>query len=247
MADASGHVSPDLTFRELFWRIWETLGYQLPPIQPYCFSFEMLSLLNRIIVSHVKENIILHGVRNLETLQEEEAHVWATKFNWEVVRSYAFNTWDDLLAASGQLTPDVGEGYVVCDAQFQRVKVKSPQYVVLHQLKDSLSPKRLLEVIVQNESDEVLSYFPELQKPHDEISERLSLLAKEIEQTYLEHKNVSDQKSFALLIKHLSYSGILFNLRANRVASVLEGLKQLHIDKLADLIQLKDYGEDIFR
>jgi hypothetical protein len=246
MADASGNVIPNLSFRELFWKIWDELGYSLPPVQPYCFSFEMLSLVNRIIVSHSKANLILHGVRNLETLQEEAPHMWATKYNWEAVQTYTFHTWEALLDASEKLKPDLGEGYVVCDDQFRRVKVKSPQYVALHQLKDSLSPKRLLEVIMQNESDEVLAYFPELKKPHDDIFGRISLLAKTIEKTYVEHKDAADQKSFALRIKHLPYSGILFSLRANHVTSALEGLKQLHIDKLANLIQLEDFGDDIF-
>jgi hypothetical protein len=137
----------------------------------------------------------------------------------------------------------VGEGYIVCDAMFQRVKVKSPQYVALHQLKDSLSPKRVLEVVLLNEGDEVLAYFPELTKPFEEIKARVEKLSASIEATYAKHKDEPDQKSFTLAVKHLPYSAILFNLRGGRIQTIREGLLQMHIDKLADMIELKDFGE----
>jgi RNA ligase len=243
-ADASGRVgAANLTFRELFWQTWETLGYALPPVMPYSLSFEMLTPFNRIVVPQKEARLILHGVRNLETFQEEDPATWASKHKWEAVKTYSFHSWEALLAASQTLKPEIGEGYIVCDATFQRVKVKSPQYVALHQLKDSLSPKRVLEVVLLNEGDEVLAYFPELTKPFEEIKARVEKLSASIETSYAEHKAAPDQKSFALAVKHLPYSAILFNLRGSRIQAVKEGLLQMHLDKVADLIDLKDFGE----
>ncbi len=243
-ADASGRVgAANLTFRKLFWQIWEELGYTLPPVMPYCFSFEMLTPFNRIVVPQAESRLILHGVRNLETLQEEDPATWASNHKWEVVKTYSFRSWEELLEASHTLKPEIGEGYIVCDAKFQRVKVKSPQYVALHQLKDSLSPKRVLEVVLLNEGDEVLAYFPELKKPFEEIKGRVEKLSASIEASYAEHKDAPDQKSFALAVKHLAYSSILFGLRAKKIQTVREGLLQMHLDKLADMLELKDFGE----
>jgi RNA ligase len=246
-ADAQGKILPhDVTFRDLFWQTWQSLGYVLPSILPYSLSFELLTPLNRIIVPQNKVRLVLHGVRNLETLQEEDPILWATKYNWEAVGIYSFHSWEALLEASKVLKPDMGEGYVVCDGNYQRIKVKSPHYIALHQLKDSLSPKRLLEVVLNNEGDEVLAYFPELRKPYDALQQRLEELTKNIEVGYEENKHMPDQKSFALAVKHLPYSSVLFNLRANKIQNISEGIRQIHIDKLADLIRLEDFGEILF-
>lgn len=243
-ADASGRVGAvEMTFSELFWQTWETLGYSLPPVMPYSLSFEMLTPFNRIVVPQKAAKLVLHGVRHLETLQEQDPVAWASKYGWEAVKTYSFHSWEELLEASHALKPEIGEGYIVCDATFQRVKVKSPQYVVLHQLKDSLSPKRVLEVVLLNEGDEVLAYFPELRKPFEEIKARVEKLSASIEASFSENKDAPDQKSFALAIKHLPYSAILFNLRGGRVQTVKEGLLQMHLDKVADMVELKDFGE----
>jgi hypothetical protein len=212
---------------------------------PYSLSFELLTPLNRIVVPQSKARLILHGVRNLETLQEEDPALWADKYNWEAVRTYSFHSWEALLVASEALKPEVGEGYIVCDGNYGRVKVKSPQYVALHQLKDSLSPKRLLEVVLHNEGDEVLAYFPELRQPFGLMQERVEALSRDIAQAYDDHKALEDQKSFALAVKHLPYAGILFNLRANRIQSIREGLIQMHLDKLSEMVGLGDFGERI--
>ncbi len=37
------------------------------------------------------------------------------------------------------------EGYIVCDRDFNRVKVKSPQYVAIAHLRESFSARRLLK------------------------------------------------------------------------------------------------------
>ncbi len=56
-------------------------------------------------------------------------------------------------------------GYVVVDAKFNRVKVKSPQYVCLSLMswkdKDGLNIRRMLEVVRVNEGEEFISYFPQ--------------------------------------------------------------------------------------
>jgi hypothetical protein len=246
-ADASGKIgAKDMTFRDLFWQTWQDLGYGLPPVLPYSLSFELLSPLNRIVVPQNGARLILHGVRNLETLQEEDPMLWAQKHNWEAIRTYTFHAWEDLLKASELLEPHVGEGYIVCDGTFNRVKVKSPQYVALHQLKDSLSPKRVLEVVLANEGDEVLVYFPELREPFMQIRERVDALLQTIEKAYEANKEASDQKTFALAVKDLPFSGVLFNLRASKVKTASEGLRQLHLDKVASLVRLEDFGELLF-
>lgn len=55
------------------------------------------------------------------------------------------------------------EGYVVVDKEYNRVKIKSPAYVNAHRLINNkvINTEKVLDLIIQNEQSEFLSYFPE--------------------------------------------------------------------------------------
>ena len=79
---------------------------------------------NRIVVQQKNNQIVFHGVRNTKTLLETEPTIWANKYGWELVKSYALTSWKEVIEASQQLDPMDSEGYIICDANFNRVKVK---------------------------------------------------------------------------------------------------------------------------
>jgi len=54
--------------------------------------------------------------------------------NWSVVKSYPMKDLLEVVEAANKLNPAIAEGFVVCDASFQRIKVKSPSYVALSHL-----------------------------------------------------------------------------------------------------------------
>jgi hypothetical protein len=66
---------------ETFWRIWKSIGYEFPVQtaldRSKCYIFEMLNPERTNIVEHEKADIILTGVRDLETLKEEEPEATA--------------------------------------------------------------------------------------------------------------------------------------------------------------------------
>jgi len=87
----------------------------------------------------------------------------AKDLNVLVVPSYEFDSFEDIIENSKDL-PSTREGFVIMDSNFKRIKVKNPKYVALHKLKDSLSIKNLIEIVIDQEQDEVLTYFPEFEE-----------------------------------------------------------------------------------
>lgn len=161
------------TFADLFWNIWnQVLKYRLPTDTNYCYMFEMLTPRLPIIVPPQREAIVLHGARNLTTLQEVFPEAIA-KFGWECVRSFPLHTLEETLAASKSFQPGESEGFVVCDAQFRRVKIKSPLYVALAHLsladKNKMNKRHMLKIVRENEGDEFLAYFPQWKRLHSEV------------------------------------------------------------------------------
>ena len=241
-SDAAGKVhSSKFSFKHLFWQVWQQLEYKLPEATNYCFMFELMTPYNRVVVRQNSNNIVLHGVRNIQTLQEENPLRWSNKTGWEAVKTYPFSDLETVIEKSQDLDPMESEGYIVCDDQFNRIKIKSSEYVAISHMRDGFTTRKLIDVVLTNEGEEFLTYYPEWQVLYDQIKLKYETLVQEIETVYLQHQNILNQKDFALSVKHFPYSGTLFALRAKKVSSVKESLQNTSITKLEKLLNI-DYN-----
>ena len=239
MADAVGQVSGfQYNFSQLFWKVWQESGYQLPQETEYCFMFELMTPYNRIVVRQNSNSLVLHGVRNIQTLAEEQVNNWGRKYDWQLVNSYSLQTIEEIIEASNILDPMDSEGYIVCDRNFKRIKIKSPQYVAISHLKTGFSTRRIIEIVVTNEGEEFLAYYPEWKELYQQVRDKYDALVKDIETDYFQYKDISVQKDFALAIKHLPYSGILFALRKGQIDSIRQSLQGTSIHKLEALLKI---------
>lgn len=126
----------------------------------YCYMFEMVSPYNRVVIEYKEPKLYYLGCRYLVTDQEyspEERPLMIAPS-----KRYNLHTLEDVKNAANALPWDE-EGYVVCDNKFNRVKIKSPEYVLAHKgrTNGNISTSRLLEIILSNEIDEFLIYAAE--------------------------------------------------------------------------------------
>lgn len=151
------------SFAQLFWSVWQALALRLPTDTSRCYIFEMLSRAHPIVVMPVRDAIVLHGVRDLTTLQEVAPEPVARELGWECVQVLPLHTQDQIDAAVRKLNPHQQEGFVVVDCNWTRLKIKSPQYVALSFLDArgdaGLNEQKMLKIVRENESDEFLSYY----------------------------------------------------------------------------------------
>ncbi|MEM8831436.1 MAG: T4 RnlA family RNA ligase [Cyanobacteria bacterium P01_G01_bin.19] len=243
MADAAGEVNGfEYSFWQLFWRVWQELDYQLPAETEYCFMFELMTPYNRVVVRHDRNKLVLHGVRDKSSLQELDPQISAQKYNWQLVQTYPLRTLKEIIAVTNELNPMDSEGYIICDRNFRRIKVKSPQYVAISHLRTGFSTRRMLEIVATNEGEEFLNYYPEWRKLYRQIETKYDALVAEIEAKYQKYQSIPIQKDFAMAVKHLDCSNILFALRAGKSSSVRESLAKTSIPKLESLLNI-DFQE----
>jgi hypothetical protein len=239
--DGSGDIRDcDFNLAQLFWRVWTALDYQLPTDTEHCYIFELMTESNQIIVIHDRDRLVLHGARNIKTLTESAPQIWAQKYGWEAVNIYPLTDEREIKTAANLLNPIATEGYVVCDRHFNRVKVKSPQYVAIQHLLGGFCSLRLTKIIIANEGEEFLVYFPEWTDLYRQMKERYRVLIPEIEANWERYKDISVQKDFALAIKDLPYPSILFALRSGKVKSVRESLNDEPVHKIIEKILVTD-------
>jgi hypothetical protein len=138
------------------------------------YMFELTSPFNRVVVQWHETKLTFLGCRNNITFQEESYIGHPLSKVFDTPRVFPLHSLDECIAAAKELGKDE-EGYVVCDKDFNRVKVKSPLYVSLHTLAGNyvLSYERALDIVRSNEVDEVLSYFPEFKDSLMAVKARL--------------------------------------------------------------------------
>jgi site-specific DNA-cytosine methylase len=239
--DASGRVNGfDMSFADLFWRVFNDLGYRLPNqnSEHVCYMFELMTKYNRVVVPHDKERLVLIGVRD-KWGHEYHPDSIAKQYGYECVKEFSLQTVEQVRESFTVIDPLHQEGYVVVDNAFSRVKMKHPGYVALHHIKDSISPKKALEVVRVGESSEVLAHFPEWKEYFDIAQTALDDLKFHLETEYERIKDLSSQKEFALEACKTRLSGALFSLRANKVTSIAQYLAEMQIDTLAKILGIK--------
>lgn len=240
------HYAADVTFADLFWKIWKRKNYKMPTDQQHCYMFELVGPLNRIVVPYEESDLILHGVRNVASLQEVDPSPFAKEHNWSVVQEFPLQTLEDVVKAANELNPMQLEGFVVRDGNFNRVKVKSPQYVALHYLKSTISVKKMVELVVANEGSEFLVYFPELTKLYDHVKVQYDKLLSEIDKAFVQFNGIEVQKDFALAIQHLPYKSVLFTMRKDILLTSRSILCGMSLDRAVTLLSLDNVNLEEF-
>lgn len=259
--DANGQIysagSNITLFNYVFWFVWNKLGYFLPtdsedgkcPLvyykaddywKDFTFMFELTTPINKIVVQHKLSNIVLHGVKNNKTGEELFIEPVANLFKWKCAQRYSFYDLQNVVLSSLQLNPIKQEGYVIQDADFNRIKVKSPQYITLHHFRSSFSIKNLVNIIRTNEKEEFLAYFPEYTEIYNQVKDAYNSLFDELNNAKeeLNKFDSEDYRGMALSIKGKFYQGFLMGcIRKNK--SVKSGLQELNVEKLLDWLNLE--------
>jgi hypothetical protein len=148
------------------------------------------------------------------------------------VRAFLALASEDSVRASVQtLDGTICEGYVIVDKHRHRVKVKSPQYVMLHHLKDAVSaPKNLLLAYKKGEADEVRANLPEFNEALDLIDGAFKAVAKQHQEVFDRLKDrCQTRKDFAIAVKQESIEmpSVLFSALTSglTIEAELLGLK----------------------
>ncbi len=240
--DASGEVHGRLmTFAELFWDTFKRQGLTAPdPRCRWCFSFELTSPLNRIVVPHADAKLTLLAARELTEQKEAPPDFAMIAFplsaDVRVVRSFPLGSFEDIAASFAHISPLSQEGYVVVDAAFNRVKVKHPGYVALHHAKDGMGTKAFVEIARSGETSEVLTAFPEFKPMMEDAVARVGALVEKVTADYERLKDIEVQRDFAKEAVTTTCSSCLFALRAKKTGSVREYFKGMRLDALMSML-----------
>jgi len=169
-----------------------------------CYLFELVSPFNRIVIEYKENKLYFLGEREMTTGQEilPENSTWykSIDFKIDIPKRFNLHSLDEVRDAAKKL-PWNEEGYVVCDENFNRVKIKSPSYVAAHYGRNNgrITYERLLKVVLMGEKEEFLIYAKDFQDQFNIVENSYNSSIQMIKDTIarLKPETFSDQKSYA--------------------------------------------------
>lgn len=205
------------TYGQLFEKIFNMTEEELNQYKEYTLIFELVSPQNRIVVEYPEDKLYFLGLRNNKTGQEISSHQAPAELtnHFELPRIYPINSIGQAAEVAKTLDKNQ-EGFVLVDELFNRVKVKGAEYLKLHILRsNTVSTKGLLELILAEEDDDLISNFPEYGEAILTLHSKIDNLIEDIENSISVAPFDLDKKDFAIKVKETPYAGILFKLYNN--------------------------------
>ena len=147
------------------------------------YMFELVGPYNRVVVPYEEPAIYFLGARNKFTgaefncSPESTDALWMKRFN--LPEQYPLRTLDDCIRVTENFGWDQ-EGFVACDAQFNRVKIKSPAYVMAHYARNNnvINRKHLIQIILSGETEEFLCYAEDYREELEKVQSLMKAFCK---------------------------------------------------------------------
>lgn len=238
VAGASQVGSTCRTFSELFWDVFNDVGYSKSSLNPdLCYIFELCHKDNRIVVDYKKPELPLLAVRDrTQKFEELDLEAVGKEHGFKIVESYNFGE-NDLIHEVNKRGAD-HEGFVISDSLGNRLKIKSDIYCQLHRVKGNGTPD-FSELYLNDDLDEFLLHFPEYFPEFNNYKEKIKVMGEQAERFVIENVALP-QKEFAqkLMSTLPEISGAIFSIRSGRYkdfSHFIENMTPKQLDRLLGL------------
>lgn len=182
-----------------------------------CYTFELVSPQTRVVIPYEKPDLYFIGYRTMKTECEMNPKESLVSAFFKTPKEYDFHSAQDVVDSAKELPWDE-EGYVVVDSNFNRVKIKSPAWLVAHYARsnNSISKESLIQVILDGEQEEFLVYANDYREELESVEQEMEDFVKDLDDAAREMK----KKYAAEVIKYpKSIQPYLFSKVNNQNAS----------------------------
>lgn len=126
------------------------------------YMFELVGPQNRLIVEYEQPCVYFLGVRNNLTHKEFDPSLDGLSRFIQLPHIYNLTSIEECLEAVAAMSRNE-EGFVVCDANFNRIKIKSPEYLMAAHLHNNgvITPRRIVRMLMNDQIDDFLAYCPQ--------------------------------------------------------------------------------------
>jgi len=192
-------VTTEITWGELLRKAFDIDAYndilKIYPDETYIL--ELVSPYNKIVYRYNDCNLYLLATREIDGtyVERETVQFDADLFGWKLPKMHKFDSMQACIEYTKNLK-DLDEGIVLYDRFGPRFKCKNPAYVAAHHIRGECTPtpKMAIKMILQNETDEFLSLFPEFKSLINPYIEARKLLISVTDELFAEIMDSNDME-----------------------------------------------------
>ena len=212
---ADGPVNKDeiITWEELIRPMLDFKKFAMDIV----YTFEFCSKYNQVVQLYEEPKLyLLSAFQGYHELDSQIVDALGKEVGVERPKQYNFRDTIDVQAhIADKVRNDMTyEGVVLMDCNGMRLKVKSPKYLALSRFNDPNSNrlKNIVTLLLDGELDEVLVYFPHIEKEAIKIQRKIERAMQEVDNLWyvFGEDKLLDQKQFAISVKDHPLSSLLF-------------------------------------
>lgn len=205
----------------------------------YTYMFELVSPETRVTIEYPEAALYFLGARDMRTLKETAAAPIDRSFV-KSPKSYSLSTLEDCIEAASRMSADE-EGFVVCDAQFNRIKIKSPEYLIASHIRNnnSITVNNILTALRGGKIDDYYAYIPDYHDFIDQVVTGYHSIAAQCDKVYSAacaqlYPGVAWYE--VVNAQPVEYRDYCYRRKAKKVNSSYEYLDTLSVNRLAKWI-----------
>lgn len=203
----------------------------------YTYCFELTSPYNRIVVPYEKTELWFIACRNNQTYEEIIPSL--CDLDIQTPKTYPLFSLEECLEAAKEL-PFNEEGYVACDSNFNRCKIKGSQYVAYHHLRGNgiVTTSKILDLIRSNGQDDFKVHFEEYREIIENIELKIKVFISAVDNDWerIKSNHYPTRKEFALDTMKMTCPSAIFSIADNKSSSASDFLWKCQTDKILKYI-----------
>lgn len=206
----------------------------------FTYLFEMVSPETRIVIPY---DYKIYYLTRFENSNGAEVPLLAQKKLKlgqfvEFPQTYRFNSLEEVIAEAEKMD-SLHEGFVVSDFYSNRIKVKSPEYLKAAHLfiKGNVRKADILKMLKEGTVDDFEGYFPQYHNLIKDVTFDVNNFIIQALMDWNTYCWIPTRKEFALKVKDLPTSDILFKKYSNPYFNIEHYIwNELNVNKLAHLL-----------
>lgn len=234
----------ELTFGDL---VNEAIGYSDVPYfletldTNETYMFELVSPLSKVTIYYPQTKLYYLGQRNMKTFIESKKYT-EDMAGYKILNPmlYALWTLEECLKYIQTMSKDE-EGFVIRDKNFNRMKLKSPEYLLASHMRNNgvITVKRVIEMIKHDMLDDFMAYCPEYREFTEGIIEDIMCTCAQLEIDWLSVFMFAklNRKEFAKIIRGRENEEFLWIMYDHPETIAQEYLMNKPTSKIKEMIE----------
>ena len=194
------------------------------------YLFELVSPWNKLVVPY--ENTELYYLGEIDNTTGQETYCFDGKFcSKEVEDFFGISNIKDAVAAANDITAEDGEGFVVVDKNFNRIKIKGEDYLRHFYYRNNgiITTRRVILAMQESWVDDLWAYNPEAHQMIVAVMSQVMMAGAVFDSAFkaLKERGWADQKEYAEFVKSYPKEYWSYLFYAKKTAKFLGGMDWL--------------------